>query len=177
MRSSLAALAAALLLSACRGDGAPQVPANKLPADHTKQNLLEFNMQYQQLEEVELAHYVDSLHLQVAKHKSGVYFQLLSPAIGRHPAEGDLVDITYSVSLLDGAGCDELNNRNTRVELGKAKLPKGVEWAVMQLTTGGSGFFIIPAMLAYGVSGRDNCVPPYSPVRCSITLNKIDKAE
>lgn len=164
-----------VFLSACGGDDAPQIPANKLPVDHTKENLIEYNRQYVEFEDDEINHYIDSLQLKMNKTSEGIRYALSNKGTGSKPVDGDNVDITYSVSLLDGSACKELTNRHTKVEMGKGRLPVGIEKAVSMLDVGGRGDFIIPALLAYGVSGRDNCVPPYSPVRCSIVLNLIEK--
>lgn len=165
----------AVLLSACGSNDAPQIPANKLPVDHTKENLIEYNRQYVEFEEDEINHYTDSLHLKMEKSPEGIRYTIIEKGNGRLPVDGQIVDITYSVALLNGEHCDELTNRHTKVEMGKGKLPTGIEKAVSMLSVGGRGDFIIPALLAYGVSGRDNCVPPYSPVRCTVVLNSIEK--
>lgn len=165
----------AVSLSACSSNDAPQIPANKLPVDHTKENLIEYNKQYVEFEDDEINHYIDSLHLKMEKTAEGIRYNIFKKGNGKNPVDGEKVDITYSVALLGGEHCNELTNRNTKVEMGKGKLPTGIEKAVSMLSTGGSGEFIIPALLAYGVSGRENCVPPYSPVRCTVTLNSIEK--
>lgn len=177
MRFPLILLWSLLVLTACGGDKSPQIPANKLPADHTKENLLEFNKQYMEFEEEEIGRYVDSLKLQMQTSKSGIRYRFLSVNGGTNPREGDVVNITYTVSLLNGKACDALTDKTTTVELGKGKLPKGIEWGVMSLAKGDKIDLIIPAMLAYGVSGREDCIPPYSPVRCLITLNEFSKAK
>ncbi len=162
-------------LSACGGNDAPQIPVNKLPVDHTKENLIEYNRQYVEFEDDEINNYTDSLQLKMNKTAEGLRYLVVKDGKGRKPVNGDVVTITYSVALLDGTTCPDLTNRQTKVEMGKGKLPVGLEKAVSMLAVGGNGDFIIPALLAYGVSGRDNCVPPYSPVRCSIVLNAIEK--
>ncbi len=160
-------------LAACSSNDAPQIPANKLPVDHTKENLIEYNKQYMEYEDDEINKYIDSLHLQMDKASSGIRYKLnLCSKV--KPTPGSKVNITYSVSLLDGTSCPDLTNKTTTVEFGKGKLPVGFEIILGILGKGGSGDFIIPCMLAYGVSGRENCIPPYSPVRCSITLNNIE---
>lgn len=164
----------AALLTACSSNDAPQIPYNKLPADHTKENLIKFDQQYMQLEDKEINHYVDSLHLKVQKTSEGIRYSIAKPGSSIKPKKGNKVSMVYTVSLFDGSSCEALTNKETTVEYGKGKLPIGMEKALSMLGVGGQGDFIIPAMLAYGVSGRDGCVPPYTPVRCTILLKNIE---
>ncbi len=174
MRCSFFVAFAFVGLVACSSNDAPQIPVNKLPVDHSKENLIEYNRQYVEFEDDEIKHYIDSLHLKMDKTSEGIRYAIDNRGGGRYPVDGDVVKLTYSVVLLDGTSCPELTNRQTKVEMGKGKLPIGLEKAVSMLAAGGKGDFIIPALLAYGVSGRENCVPPYSPIRCSVFLNSIE---
>lgn len=163
------------LLHACGNGPVPQIPSNKMPPDHTKENLIEFNKQYVELEAEEIKHFIDSLHLKMKVAPEGFQYNILLPGGQKKPVDGEIVDFTYTVTMFDGSSCPDLTKKNSKVEIGKGKLPVGIELAISMLGKGGEGDFIFPALMAYGVSGRENCIPPYTPVRCFIQVNNIEK--
>lgn len=157
---------------ACHED-APQIPANKIPADPTEANLEEFNKGYVEYEENEIKHYIDSLHLKMARSPEGIWFSLPDTSGKKLLKLGDKVVMRYSISLLNGQTCPKLTNKEARFTIGDGSVQQGIDLSLRMMKKGETGTFIIPALLAYGVSGYGDCVPSWTPVICKMTL--IDK--
>ncbi len=164
-----------LALLSCGGNDAPQVPLNKLPADPTDQNLEDFNKGYVEFEEKEINHYIDSLHLKMLKSPLGFRYQILSPGSKPLVAKGNTVSVIYSISLLNGKSFPQLTNQANTFVVGSGNALQGIDLAVRLLGAGGSVSLIIPALQAYGVSGFEDCVPSWTPIRCQLKVTKISK--
>ena len=168
------ASALALCLASCSND-APQIPANKLPQDHTTQNLQEFNKGYVEFEEDEIQSYIDSLKIDVKRSDEGIWYQILSKGDGVKPNLMDKVTVCYSVSLLNGATFKELTDVRKEFVVGDGTAKKGFDLAARMLERGGKGKFIVPALMAYGLNGYRDCVPSLTPVICDMKLIEIEK--
>lgn len=172
---SFVSLGVALLLMGCRGDDRPQVPYNKLPKSTVQEDFLAMNRGFLELEREDIKHYIDSLDLKMDSTMSGLLYRIDEVGYGDSVSKTDEVTIRYTLTLLDGTTCDDLRDVARIVRLGKGNLIKGMEEAVRMLKVSGSGTFIIPSYLAYGVSGKKGCIPPWNPVFCKVTLIEINK--
>ena len=159
----------------CSSNEAPQIPANKLPKDPTDQNLMEFNKGYVEFENKEINRYIDSLHLKMQTSDEGIRYIIRNEGKGSKFGKHDVATIRYTVSLLNGNKCPELTNVTKKISIGGGDVEHGFESAARMLRKGGSGDFIIPALVAYGVSGYKNCVPTWSPLYCKLSVIDINK--
>lgn len=162
-----------LLFVGCGGNDAPQVPANKLPKSTVTEDFMTLNVEFMKLEREDVRHYIDSLGWAMDTTLSGLHYRIDEVGYGDTVGQLDEVTVRYTLTLLDGTGCDEMRNVVKSVRLGKGAMIKGLEEAVRMLKVSGSGTFILPSYLAYGVSGKNGCVPPWNPLVCKVTL--IDK--
>jgi len=160
---------ASLTVVSCR-DEKPQIPANKLPKDTTGEDLVQLNQDFVRIQEEMIDKYVDSLGLDMTKTRFGMRYEIKSEGYGDTVAHNDEVTLRYSISMLDGEDCDKLQNVIKTFPAGNGKVIKGIDEALKLMKVGGEGFFIFPSYLAYGVSGRGECIAPWSPVRCRIEL-------
>lgn len=165
---------AALVLAACK-DGAPQVPANKLPKDTYFEDMMEFNKGFVEFEMAEIDSFVSANNLDMRQTPSGLRYKIAEEG-GAKPESKSVVAFRYTVSLLDGTVCPYIKEKEVVKKLGAGSLEKGFEEALMMLGKGGSGDFIVPSYLAFSVSGYKDCVPSRTPVRCSIELVDIKAA-
>ncbi|MBR4841177.1 MAG: FKBP-type peptidyl-prolyl cis-trans isomerase [Paludibacteraceae bacterium] len=163
-------LAVLFSVVACHSNDAPQVPFNKLPKNTINDDLMALNAGFMELEREDIKHYIDSLGLQMDTTISGLHYRIDEEGYGDSVAKFDEVTIRYTMTLLDGTTCDDLRETVKMVRLGKGNLIKGLEEAVSMLKVSGSGTFIIPSYLAYGVSGKIGCVPPWNPLFCKVCL-------
>ncbi len=163
------ALCAALVLSAC-SDPAPQVPNNKIERTPASDCLMEMNREFAAIEDSLIRAYVDSLHLNVTTTPSGLRYYITNAGTGEKAGATDDVTYRYTVSQLDGTKCDKVTDVVRTVNLEKGELDRGFREALKILSVSESGVFLMPSFLAYGVIGVPNCIPPWTPVVCEITL-------
>ncbi|MCB9017814.1 MAG: FKBP-type peptidyl-prolyl cis-trans isomerase [Paludibacteraceae bacterium] len=148
----------------------PQIPANKLPKSTVEEDLLEMNKGFVEIEKSDIRHYVDSLGLKMDSTGTGLRYHVTKMGSGDTVAANATVTIRYSVTMLDGMGCDNLQNVTKTFTLGSGGSIRGIEEAVSLLSVSGEGEFIMPSYLAYGVAGYKDCVAPWSPIFCKIYL-------
>jgi len=141
------------LLVSC-GAKEPQLPANKLPKDYTKENLLEMNVALAQKEEADIKAYLDSVGENMQKSEGGFWYEIKSHGYGDSIRRGDKVEVMYQLSLLDGTICyTPQSGGKKNIVVGRADETKGLDEALLMLKEGGKGKFMIPANLAYGMVG------------------------
>lgn len=164
-----------VLFGGCGGSDAPQVPANKLPKSTVESDFLSMNARFMEYEREDIRHYIDSLGWEMDTTLSGLHYRIDEVGYGDTVSRLDEVTVRYSIALLDGEVCDEMREVVRTARLGKGQLVKGLEEAIRMLKASGSGTFVIPSYLAYGVSGKNGCVPPWSPILCKVCLIETRK--
>ncbi len=147
-----------LLFSACRNDR-PHLPANKLPKDYTKENLLEMNKTLAEQENKEIAAYIENSNLEFTKSSLGFWYSIENRGTGREIERGNTVHVTYNLKLLDGTICYTPQYKgNSTIMIGMYDIIKGLDDSLLLLREGGQGTFIIPADLAFSMIGDQDCV-------------------
>lgn len=162
------------LLVACQ-EPAPQVPYNKIPKEDPTESLIEMNKEFAAIEDSLIRAYVDSLNIPFTTSKSGLRYYITSQGEGDTISASDEVTFRYSVKMLDGGTCDKLTNVVKREDLDHCELERGFREALLLLKQSGSGVFVMPSFLAYGVIGVPKCIPSWTPIECTITVIEVKK--
>lgn len=90
------------------------------------------------------------------------------------PLDEDIVSISYSISLLDGALCYETTDANPKyVRIGRDNVETGLHEALKLMRAGEKAKFIFPSHLAFGFTGDSNKIPPNASVVYDIHLLSI----
>jgi len=103
--------------------------------------------------------------------ETGLFYEIYQPAQGKKVEQGDIIDLKYELSLLDGTLCytsDEDGNKIFR--LGKSQEISGLEQGVAYMRAGDKARFIIPPHLAYGLLGDENRIPARSIIIYQVEL-------
>lgn len=87
--------------------------------------------------------------IEAKKHSSGLYYQIIEPGSGGHPAIQSIVKATYKGYFTDGEVFDE---RTASFSL--YHVIQGWQIGIPLLQKGGSGIFLIPSDLGYGGDGK-----------------------
>lgn len=85
----------------------------------------------------------------------------------------DLVQIAYTVSLLNGAPCyssDSLGLKNIKV--GQGAIEAGLEEALRLMTLGDSARLIVPPHLAHGLLGDQHKIPALAILNYTVVVKK-----
>lgn len=162
------------LLCAC-GKEQVQVPVNKIEQDHLQESLLEMNKQFYELEDQEINHYIDSLHLEMSRTSSGLRYHITQPGEGDSIRSNDEVTFQYTIAPLGEAPCEKITNVVRTITIGHSDIEKGIREAILLLRTSGSGEFILPSVIAYGVPGNGKCINSWTPVSMQLSIIEVKK--
>ena len=142
----------------CRNEK-PQIPFNKRPPDMTKENLLEMNRVLAELEKKNIAEYIAKTDTSFKQSSSTFWYKIENGGNGELLKRGDKVHIRFNLSLLDGSLCYTPDNKGDQtITIGRYDINRGLDEALLTLREGGRGKFIIPADLAFGIIGDQDCI-------------------
>ena len=87
------------------------------------------------------------------------------------PLPGDIAEIQYVVSLLDGTECYRVTGEDYyEFVVDNSNIESGVQEAIKKMTIGDRAKLIIPIHLAHGLVGDMNKIPPLNTVVIDIYL-------
>ncbi len=175
MIKSFCLFLSAFFLLSCSNTEQPQIPENKKPKDNLKQDFIDFNKGYMEFEENEIKDYIDSLQLDMKLSPMGFYYRVLREGAGQKAEKTYRAYTLVTLAPLHSNPCSDYIEKPKDFVLGASNVIIGLEDVVLSMKVGGISDCIIPAMLAYGVSGLKGCVPSYSPVRCQVELLRLEK--
>lgn len=162
------------LLLAC-GKEQVQVPVNKIETEHIQESLIEMNKQFYELEEQEINHYIDSLHLEMGRTSSGLRYHIIEPGEGDSIRNNDQVTFQYTIGPLGEEPCDNITDVVKTITMGHSDIEKGIREAIPLLRTSGRGEFILPSVIAYGVPGKGKCINSWTPVFMKLSIIEVKR--
>ncbi len=110
------------------------------------------------------------------KTETGLWYHIYSLGIGKKVSNGDIIEYSYNVNILDGTFCDSVSVKNPkRIKIGQGRVESGLEEALLLLHEGDHARFIIPPHLAYGNFGYENKIPPGAVIIYDVMLLKVHK--
>lgn len=162
-----------LLLMSCRKQTASE-KAPEMTDREEKEMLLRVNKFLVQ-KDIELIESYSMRHgwnMQVTE--TGLFYEIYEPSHGKQVRQGDIVNLEYKLSLLDGTLCyssEEDGNKIFRV--GKSQEISGLEQGVELMRSGEKARFIIPPHLAYGLLGDEHRIPARSIIIYEVKLVEV----
>ena len=132
----------------------------KAEADH-KAKLEEIKKKAQAEKDKETQRQKD-LTAKAQKTASGLMYVVEKEGAGNVPANGEEVDVHYTLRLNDGEKLDSSHDRNQPLSavVGQTQLIKGWMEALTLFKKGSKVFLIIPPELGYGAQGAGGVIPP-----------------
>lgn len=107
---------------------------------------------------------------------SGLQYYIYEHGKGTMPKVGSVVDIEYSISMLDGTLCYETEKDEViEVVIDHSEVETGVQEGLKKMRAGDRAKMIIPSHLAHGLTGDLNKIKPLTPIVVDIYLNEIIK--
>lgn len=95
------------------------------------------------------------------ENKSGLFYLVWGEAMGPKIKTGDIVFLDFKVSLLDGTECySSEKSKPMEFLVGHGGVESGLEMAVLLMSEGQSGKFILPPHLGHGFLGDMDKIPP-----------------
>ena len=87
------------------------------------------------------------------------------------PLPGDIAEIQYVISLLDGTECYKVTGEDyDEFVVDNSSIESGVQEAIKKMTIGDRAKLIIPTHLAHGLVGDMNKIPPLNTLIIDIYL-------
>lgn len=93
-----------------------------------------------------------------------------------HPNEGDVAEIEYEISLLDGTICYQTESDEfERFVVDNSEIESGVQEGIKKMSVGDRAKLIIPSHLGHGLMGDLEKIPPLNTLVVDIHLLGIRK--
>jgi FKBP-type peptidyl-prolyl cis-trans isomerase len=124
--------------------------------------------------------YIAANDLNIGMDESGIYFMETKKGTGKAPQDGDFIETDLVATALTGGKFIDTYEEGKPYDLqvGTGQLGVGFEHAIKKMRAGGKATVIVPSDLAFGESGVQGFIPPYSPVVYEIYIRKVmTKAE
>lgn len=120
-----------------------------------------------------IAQYAEKNNWDMQKTGSGLWYAITRSGNSDTIQRNDLVQIAYTVSLLNGTLCyssDSLGLKNIKV--GQGGVESGIEEALRMLTLGDSARLLVPPHLAHGLLGDQNKIPALAILNYTVVVKK-----
>ena len=162
-----------ILIPSCKS--APEKTLQKDP-ENAQEDLIRNQQQIIKEEAVEIDEYVERRKYDVTTTSTGLRYQIYYKGSGNRMAvNDDVVKINYKVSLLDGTVVYSSDSTGAmHFKLGKSDVAGGLQEGVKKLHEGDKAIFILPAHLAYGLTGDGDRIKHYATLVIDVELLKIE---
>jgi peptidylprolyl isomerase len=106
---------------------------------------------------------------------SGLQYVIIEEGSGETPQPGDIVEVHYSGTLVDGTKFDSSYDRGEpiRFPLGLGQVIPGWDEGIALLKVGSKAKLVIPSELAYGERGAGGVIPPDATLIFEVELVDI----
>lgn len=120
-----------------------------------------------------IALFVDKNNWNMQTSGTGLWHEITRSGNSDTIKHNDLVQIAYTVSLLNGTLCyssDSLGLKN--IKIGQGGIESGLNEALQLMTLGDSARLIIPPHLAHGLLGDQNKIPSLAILNYTVVVKK-----
>lgn len=109
----------------------------------------------------------------VLSTQSGLLYKVIKAGTGAKPKASSKVSVNYRGTLIDGTEFDSSFKYGQPAEFHLNEVISGWTEALMMMPTGSKWEVVIPADLAYGVSGKGAVIPPNATLIFELELLSI----
>lgn len=178
LKASITLLLAVLLISACQCTGQKGTMQERpLTQKERKEQSIEAAKNFIAKEEASIEAYIKDRDFEMERSGTGVYYSIERDSSNLNFIQtGDKVEFWYEVFMLNGRLLYASNiDGEGNLLIDKEDAIIGLHQSLKMLSIGDEGLFIIPSHLAYGVSGDQHKVPPYTALQYNLKVLKVDK--
>ncbi len=142
---------------------------------------IEAHREFLELEKKSIQNYIADRNLDLQRNGTGIYYRIENNPVFDsiiNIQSGDEVTYHYKISLLNGS---ELYSSSAdapailRVDKEDAEI--GLHDALKLMRLGDKGLFILPSHRAFGVSGDQNKIPPFTALVYDLEIVDIQKLQ
>jgi FKBP-type peptidyl-prolyl cis-trans isomerase FkpA len=159
-----------LLLATCQEqpDGRP------MTQQEMEERLMEMNRQLTDDEKKDIDRFIKKQKWPMKATGTGLRYWIYTDVEGETPSPGQLAEVSFSVSLLDGTECYKTEEGETRTfKVEQADVETGLHEAIQYMSPGDSAKLILPSHLAYGLAGDMNKIPLKSTLVYDLVLHSL----
>jgi FKBP-type peptidyl-prolyl cis-trans isomerase len=166
-----------ILMLSCRKQPAGE-KAPEMTPEEEKEMLMRVNKFLVQKDSELIESYYRRRGWDMEVSETGLFYEIYEPTQSKKAELGDVVNLEYEVSLLDGTVCYTSERDGEKVfRLGKSQEISGLEQAVEMMRKGEKARFIIPPHLAFGLLGDENRIPARSILVYHVELVDVRSPE
>ncbi|PTM02915.1 MAG: hypothetical protein DA405_11930 [Bacteroidetes bacterium] len=179
---SLFLLLMLIFLVACQDFGSKAQKHQEFTAPKNPRNSsIEAHREFLELEKKSIQNYIADRNLDLQRNGTGIYYRIENNPVFDsiiNVQSGDEVTYHYKISLLNGS---ELYSSSAdapailRVDKEDAEI--GLHDALKLMRLGDKGLFILPSHRAFGVSGDQNKIPPFTALVYDLEIVDIQKLQ
>jgi FKBP-type peptidyl-prolyl cis-trans isomerase FkpA len=159
-------------LGSCR-----EKPKAKKHIEWSKEHSTELNKKIALEEELDIRIYLEMRKdWKMDKTGSGLQYYIYHQGEGKKPVPGDVVEIEYVISLLDGTECYRTKeDEYEELMVDKSEVETGVQEGLKKMKVGDKAKMIVPSHLGHGLLGDRDKIPPLTTLVIDIHLLGIKK--
>jgi len=126
-------------------------------------------------EAIEIDDYISRRNYNMTTTQTGLRYQVYFRGKGKKLANNeDVVKINYTISLLDGSTVYSSDSSGAMLfKVGKSDVAGGLQEGVKFMHEGDKAIFIVPAHLAYGLTGDGDQIKHYATLVIDAEMLKI----
>jgi FKBP-type peptidyl-prolyl cis-trans isomerase FkpA len=161
-----------ILITGCREVQTPAPTQEQNVAKSKK--LVEMNRALIRKDRLRILGYMDRNKLEMKETGTGLWYSISKTAEGKKVGKGDMVNLDYTVSLLDGKKCYTSENGAVKsFVVGQGGVESGLEEGILMMHEGDKATFILPPHLAHGLTGDGNKIPARAIIIYEVELISI----
>jgi len=152
----------------------PYSPAQTENREENSKKLIEVNKALVRKDRLRINGYVERNYLDMKETGTGLWYSIIEKGEGAQVEKGNMVNLDYTVSLLDGKEC--YNSAKDGIKtfvVGQGGVESGLEEGVLLLHAGDKAKFIMPPHLSHGLTGDGNKIPGRSTIIYDVELLSI----
>lgn len=122
----------------------------------------------------EIDDFINRYHWEMTRTETGLRYMIYNAGKGPFVKKGDLVELKYKISLLNGDVVGSSESSSTlSVEIGKRNVVSGLEEGLMFMNKGTHAKLIVPSHLAYGLLGDMAKIPARAALVIDVELCSV----
>ncbi len=151
------------------------LPQNReMERENLKEKLIRVNKKFVRNQLNDIDAYIARKGYRMDSTETGLRYFIRRTGMGSGPASHNSVRVSYRTELLDGRYCYSSDSLGLlEFEMSYDEIPNGLREGVAMMSEGDKALLIIPAHLAYGLTGDAGCIPPNAALVMRVELVEI----
>lgn len=149
--------------------------ASEMTYEEMQKELIETNKAKLKEEKAAILKFIERKKWKMTETGTGLFYEIYQKGSGEKAKEGDVVVLSYTVSLLDGKVCYSSTPANpSHFKVGEDNVETGLHEVVQYLSVGDKAHVVLPSHRAFGFTGDSSKIPQDASVVYDIELLAIE---